>query len=163
MKLNSNRVRRLCDWLVYHVAWQRPPNFIIGSPEGPYLRRWHLIPRNPLCNVYLHQFLRSDDDRALHDHPWPSVSVLLHGDYWELSAHEDWGIKHDYFVAGDVKIRWTGKYAHRLEVDKPCWTLFITGPRYRLWGFHCPQGWVPWQEFTKPGKPGEIGRGCGGE
>lgn len=159
--LNKARVDRWCNWLVYRVAWQRPPDFVIGGQDNLYLRRWHLIPRNPLCNLYLHQFLRSDDDRALHDHPYPSVSLILAGGYWEISAHKELGIKHEYFVAGDCKIRWTGKYAHRIEVDKPCWTLFITGPRYRNWGFYCPQGWVPWQEFTKPGKPGETGRGCG--
>jgi hypothetical protein len=49
----------------------------------PALRRHLLIPRNPIFNVYLHHFLRSDDDRALHDHPWINLSLLLDGCYLE--------------------------------------------------------------------------------
>src|SRR5881392_3402104 len=61
----------------------RPPDFTVGSPDRPYLQRWWLLPRNPVLNVYLHQFLRDDDDRALHDHPWDWCSVLLKGGYCE--------------------------------------------------------------------------------
>src|SRR5690606_35831081 len=72
-------IRRLIDW---YIA-RRPPDFIVGGAERPYLKRWWLIPRNPIFNVYLHQFLRDDDDRALHDHPWPWCSILLDGSYIE--------------------------------------------------------------------------------
>ena len=51
-------------------ARNREPDFIIGGHEAPYLRRHWLIPRNRFFNIYVHEFLRSDDDRALHDHPW---------------------------------------------------------------------------------------------
>ena len=54
---------------------RRPADFVIGGAERPYLRRWWVIPRNRLFNVYLHQFLRSDDDRALHDHPWLTAAA----------------------------------------------------------------------------------------
>jgi hypothetical protein len=37
----------------------------------------------------------------------------------------------------------------------------VTGPRYREWGFHCPQdGWIHWERFTKMHDPGAIGAGC---
>ena len=52
-------------WMLRNIAHKRPPNFVIGDPADPYLRRWYVIPRNPLFNIYLHQILRSDDDRAL--------------------------------------------------------------------------------------------------
>ena len=69
-------------------AWLRKlitgvPHMVIGGAEDPYLLRWYLIPRNPFVNVYLHKFLRSDDDRALHlvsaDHAdrIPAVAALL--------------------------------------------------------------------------------------
>lgn len=57
-------------------ATRRAPDVVIGEADSPYLLRWHPIPRNPIFNVYLHQFLRDDDDRALHDHPWVNVSLL---------------------------------------------------------------------------------------
>ena len=62
---------------------RRPPDRIIGGASDPYLRRWFIIPRNRWFNIYLHQFLRSDDDRALHDHPWVNLSILLTGRYME--------------------------------------------------------------------------------
>src|ERR1700684_1178987 len=72
------------------------PHFVIGDPKNPYMLRWYILPRNPLFNVYLHKFLRNDDDdRALHDHPWPSLSLLVKG--WvveEIFAYPDpeWSI-----------------------------------------------------------------------
>src|SRR5580704_9904819 len=70
------------------VAARRPPDFIIGGNEFPYMRRWWVIPRNRIFNIYLHHFLRSDDDRALHDHPSWNVSILLKGEYteWSIAA-----------------------------------------------------------------------------
>lgn len=41
------------------------------------------------------------------------------------------------------------------------WTLFLTGPKVRTWGFWCPKGFVPWFDFVKPEASGEVGRGCG--
>jgi hypothetical protein len=43
---------------------KRAPDQVIGGRERPYMLRWYLIPRNRFCNIYLHHFLRSDDDRA---------------------------------------------------------------------------------------------------
>ena len=63
----------------------RKPDFIIGPKDAPYLRRWWIIPRNRLFNIYLHQILRSDDDRALHDHPWINCSIILKGRYMEVT------------------------------------------------------------------------------
>lgn len=137
---------------------RREPDFIIGRSDDPYLRRWWLIPRNRFFNIYLHEFLRSDDDRALHDHPWLNLSILLRGSYREWTPYRD-GLIFRTFVAGDFKFR-RATAAHRIEVDYPCVSLFVTGPRVREWGFHCPQGWVHWKLFTAPGNYGEIGRGC---
>lgn len=142
---------------------QRPADFVIGEPDDLYLMRWWLLPRNRVCNIYLHLFLRSDDDRALHDHPWINCSVILRGRYIEHTIAAG-GIHHRReFRAGDIKLRGP-RAAHRIELhDGPCWTLFLTGPNVRTWGFHCPEsGWIPWQRFTAPGKSGEIGKGCEG-
>src|SRR5580692_360411 len=68
----------------------REPDFYIGGKDNPYLLRWHVIPRNRFFNIYLHKFLRDDDDRALHDHPLGSCSIILKGGYWE---HQPDGLK----------------------------------------------------------------------
>jgi hypothetical protein len=151
----------LATWLIER-ARMRDPDVVIGGRDKPYLLRWFVIPRNPLFNVYLHLFMRSDDDRALHDHPWFNCSRILLGSYLEHTIAQG-GIERAVRMRrGDWRIRWTGRIAHRIELDDgPCWTLFVTGPRYRQWGFHCPtRGWVHWQRFTAADDPGSIGKGC---
>lgn len=146
--------------ILRRIAERRPPDFVIGQPGDDYMRRWHVWKRNPALNVYLHHFLRSDDDRALHDHPWWNVSFLLHGSYIEHTIAPGGVNRRTQYQAGDLKFR-RAKAAHRVELNAgECWSLFLTGPRIRDWGFHCPAGWVPWQKFTSPDEKGRIGKGC---
>lgn len=152
--LGGGRVMSFADWLIARVA-RRAPDFVIGGEDRPYLRRWWLIPRNPIANVYLHEFLRSDDDRALHDHPWPSVSVILRGGYVEHTPDGAF-----IRLRGDVVAR-KATALHRVELgSNSCWTLFLTGPRIRQWGFQCGDRWVHWKLFTASEDPGAIGKGC---
>jgi hypothetical protein len=143
----------------------RKPDFIVGNPESPYLLRWYLMPRNRWLNVYLHKFLRDDDDRALHDHPWPSVSVVLSGGYYEITTGPDNTLERRWYGPRSVRFR-TARCAHRIELARrdgqpvACRTLFLTGPRVREWGFHCPQGWVHWRDFVDVTNTGNIGKGC---
>lgn len=156
----SKLILRLAPRLIA-LSDRRPPDVVIGGDADPYMRRWWLIPRNRWFNIYLHHFRRSDDDRALHDHPWWNLSVLLRGRYVEHTIDAGGISRRVERRAGQMKFR-GAKAAHRIElVDGPCWTVFITGPVLRSWGFHCRLGWVHWKQFTKPEKPGEIGRGCG--
>lgn len=135
----------------------RKPDFIIGKPDQ--VRRWWVIPRNRWFNIYLHHVLRSDEDRALHDHPWWNVSIILKGGYFEHTPDDVF-----WRGAGSVVFR-RAKSAHRLEIHPAtaphAWTLFITGPVIRQWGFHCPQGWVHWKDFVDETDTGNVGRGCG--
>ena len=142
---------------------RRWPDQVIGGRDDPYLLRWYLIPRNPVLNVYLHEFMRSDDDRALHDHPWANLSILLDGEYTEHTIAAG-GIQHRTVrKAGQLALRGP-RAAHRIELHAgPCTTLFITGPRVRAWGFHCVErGWVHWKDFTDPRDAGATGKGCEG-
>ena len=141
--------------LIYMIFGQ--PDLVIGED---YLERWYVIPRNRFFNIYLHKFTGSDDDRATHDHPWSSMSILLEGRIEEL--HKDKLGNHIWRV---IPRFWpvfrSATFSHRLEViDGPVWTLFITGPVVRDWGFHCPKRWKPWQEFTTP-DGSKTGAGCG--
>lgn len=136
---------------------QRDPDFIIGEAANPYMRRWWIIPRNENCNVYLHEILRSDDDRALHDHPWLNTSMLISGRYVEHTPDGSF-LREAGWIGGREATD-----AHRLEIlpGERAYSLFFTGPKVREWGFLCPQGWVNWQDFTG-GAHGElVGRGCG--
>lgn len=170
---SSNPTNR--DWLRKLIAGQ-PHQVIPNRFGGPYLRRWYLIPRNSCVNVYLHHFLSSDDDRALHDHPWWFLSLILRGSYDEITE-------------GGTRRRRTGSVAfrraehrHRVELpttpglgaawngpELPCWTLIVTGRRSRAWGFWCKdrfgetrsrryvvERFVPWQQFEAVGGCGET-------
>ncbi len=159
----------LARWIFKHRP-TRDPNFLIGPQDDPYLERWYIIPRNKIFNIYMHRMLHDDDDRAPHDHPWWSLSLCLQGyiqehqlrdkAYW-ISQEQDqaWNINHIYF--GQWK--WRGlHYTHKLKLPTgEAWTLFMTGPKVRVWGFHCRKGFVPWHVFTQPDKPGQMGAGCG--
>lgn len=139
---------------------RRRPDFVIGREPDAYLRRWWIIPRNRWFNIYLHQFLRSDDDRALHDHPWPNLSILLVGSYTEHTISAGGVNVRKVYPQGSFKFR-RATAAHRVELhDGPSWSLFITGPVIREWGFHCPHGWRPWREFVDDRDAGQIGKGC---
>jgi hypothetical protein len=152
---------RIADKIIERIT-RRSPDFVIGGVDNPYLLRWFIIPRNPIFNIYLHCFLRSDDDRALHDHPWSNLSILLRGRYVEHTIRAGGIHARTERVAGDWKLRLLGSSAHRIElVDGACWTLFVTGPRYRAWGFHCVEsGWIHWKKFTAQDDRGNVGKGC---
>ena len=52
-----------------------------------YMERWWLVEAaadKTRKAMRLHHVLRSDLDRALHDHPWDNASLLLRGGYWEV-------------------------------------------------------------------------------
>lgn len=142
--------------------WMRgrgEPDLVIGGAERPYMLRWYVVPRNSWFNVYLHRIKRSDDDRALHDHPWPSLSVLLKGRLGEW--HGD-APAYRSFKAGAIVYR-PAEFKHRLVVyddTDGALTLFITGPKVREWGFWCPQGFKHWRDFTAADDSGKIGKGC---
>ncbi len=166
--------------------FKRRPDFVIGPAADPYMLRWWLIPRNRFFNVYLHKFLRSDDDRALHDHPWPSIGMILKGSYIEHMPRDPraWLEEDDRSTITRLRkpfrpVLRGSRFIHRIELMqelepliprwgmsivklKPVWTLFITGPKIRDWGFWCPQGFRPWQEFVSV-RPGgnATGKGCG--
>lgn len=148
---------------------KRAPDFVIGEPDAPYLMRWYLWPRNRWANAYLHKFLQGDDPRALHDHPWVNCSIVLRGVYLEHMQNGRM-LRRE---RGAVVLR-RSVTAHRIALlehprkkrdlglrqpPEPAWSLFITGPVVRSWGFHCPKGWRHWKDFTGFREVGESGRG----
>lgn len=148
--------RRLWKWF---RGWLHGgPHFIAGPRDNPFLHRWYILPRNPLLNIYVHKFLRSDDDRALHDHPWASLSLTLRGRAWDVRADGATLAR-----PGSVTFR-RATHTHRVQLldpARPYWTLFITGPKVREWGFACPKGWRHWRHYSEPTADGNrVGKGC---
>ena len=119
------------------------PHLEINRADGPYLRRWHLIPKNKWFNIYLHHFLGSDVDGATHNHPWSSLGIIISGKYKEITPDGESIIR-----AFQPKFRGPNYY-HRVElINGPVWTIFITGPKVQNWGFACPKGHVNWRDVV---------------
>ena len=115
----------------------------------PYLIRYYLFLKNRKSfpfNIFLHHFLSSDPG-DLHDHPFSYFTIILKGGYWEWVPVYD----SQNSIVGEEKIwRQPGHFRiskahsfHRIEVDPAvsCWTIFITGPQIREWGFLTHKNW----------------------
>jgi hypothetical protein len=128
---------------------------VIYDREGgsPYLSRWYLlgsvfddtgkrVARSRLpFSLFLHKFHRSDDDGALHSHPWRwSVAFILRGGYSEERRVGDRVVRRVKLPFQLNLIR--GTDFHRVDLlGESCWTLFLAGPKASSWYF--------WDRFTK--------------
>ena len=101
--------------------------------QKPYLTRYYLFLKDRKWfpfNVFIHNFHKSDPD-DLHDHPWPFISIILKGGYWEHTPKGKF-----WRSAGSIKFaRSTSLHRVELEPGVDTWTLFIPGPSVREWGF----------------------------
>lgn len=143
---------------------------IMDECDRPYLIRYAF--NTWFGGIKLHHILRSDNDRALHDHPWNFRTFILWGGYWE---HTPMNLKTNAFahpilsrarlcapssVDGTLTLRcWRGpgsylrrpaEFPHRLELEpgRTAWTIVFTSNRTREWGFHTIKGWIPWRAFN---------------
>jgi hypothetical protein len=103
-------------------------------------------------NIFIHKFMKGDDDDDPHDHPWGFFHIILSSGYWEnvpmkINEHKfDRGFGKVWRPAGYWNIV-SSDYTHRIELrdgePKP-WTIFIPFKRNNNWGF-----WVK-QNDTEP-------------
>jgi hypothetical protein len=118
----------------------------IGDGKGSVFFWRYRLWKSRRCSLYLHEFLRSDRSRCLHDHPWWFVSVVLRHGYREVMADGP-----HWRRPGSVLIR-PGATFHRIEVDpgtRP-WSLVIVGRKSRPWGFLTRDGWREWSAGYSP-------------
>ena len=109
-----------------------------------YLVRYYLLLRDRAqfpFNVFIHKFIKGDDDKDLHDHPWGFAHIILSGGYWEY-------VLEDPTDDNNTNIRkvWRGPgywnvagsdHKHRIELlpgTQP-WTIFIPFKQSNDWGF----------------------------
>ena len=99
----------------------------LGPDHCPYLVRWVLDFR--LFSIRLHHWLNSDDTRHPHDHGWSFISIVLWGSL--VDRTED-GDKHRRWLSVS---RFKAEHQHMVIIDRPAWTLLITGRDRRVWGY----------------------------
>jgi hypothetical protein len=104
---------------------------IVNCDRDPYLHRWYLV-RRPEFGVFIHKFIRSDEDRALHDHPWNFFVIPVWRGYIEHS--EEYPPCPDCDANGVVEV-FEGS-VHQMTTPCSCCDLkgYITVPvRRRVW------------------------------
>ncbi len=110
-----------------------------------YLKRWFIYNDNsgPVNkpHIYLHHIVRSDRDREFHDHPWKFVAIILWGGYTEETS------KGREFIRPGRIISRPATWQHRVQLDKPSWSLVFTGKKERSWGFWTKDGFLGWKEW----------------
>jgi hypothetical protein len=118
----------------------------IGDGKGnTFFLRYHVF-KCRWFSIFLHEFMRSDSDRCLHDHPWPFISIVLRGGYTEQMPD---GMHRRR--PGSILFR-RANAAHRIEIDPDTrpWSLVIVGRKSRDWGFFTLHGWEAWKPGASP-------------
>jgi len=134
------------------TLWAFMDGFQVRKGDTPYLDRLRVV-QTPLFGVYLHRIHQPDQDRDPHDHPWPFVSFVLSGGYTERVWADKKRRRNDLHSMEFRRGRWSlhrmrADRAHRiLSVEDQLWTLVLTGPRKRDWGFWTRDGLVPWRDY----------------
>ncbi len=110
---------------------------VVNCAREPYLHRWYLLRTEPVG--ILHKFVRSDEDRALHDHPWSFIVIPLWGGYVEHtdvpfdSTRIDHWSQHlnvpEEFLYLDLHSYLPEMLPDRLDKKRRVWPLIST--RYR--------------------------------
>src|SRR4051812_2647930 len=94
----------------------------LGEPTCPYLRRW-VLNISRVGSIRLHHWYSSDDPRALHDHAWWFLTLVLKGGYYDVTGEQLWtenGVlvqdyDHDRLRVGSVRHR-AAHHAHSVVV-----------------------------------------------
>lgn len=111
-----------------------------------------------LGGLLVHRLDAPDPGLDMHDHPWPFVSIVLRGGYFEefdavpLDRDQWWprpgrvqSRRHRRWSVHKMPLR----VSHRIAAVEPgTVTLVVRGRKVRDWGFYQPdRGWVDWREY----------------
>jgi hypothetical protein len=112
------------------------------------MRRWVLIAFG--YSIRVHHWIRSDDKRFFHDHPWNFLTIVLRGSYTDVSPS---GSQLCKSVRGYYR---KAEHKHYVTVPKGgAWTFMFCGRPKRKWGFwiKATQFFRPLRYFSKYGHP----------
>lgn len=132
----------------FQIRWKEP----LGKIECPYAYRWVFIFFG--YAIRIHKWLRSDDARYLHDHPWWFYTFVLKGSYTDVYEDNDGTRKEDHLKRFDFRYR-SSSHKHYVKVPKEgCITILFTGKPIRKWGFYIEDKFKrPLKYFDKYGHP----------
>lgn len=131
----------------FQIRWNEP----LGEESCPYAYRYVFIFFG--FSIRIHKWLRSDDKRHMHTHPWWFMTFVLKGSYTDVSMKDGVTVK-DEVKRFSMRYR-AANHLHYVDVPKEgCISILITGRPKNKWGF-----WVnnsikrPLRYFHKFGHP----------
>ena len=135
----------------FQIRWKEA----LGRPECPYLYRWTLIIFG--YSIRLHHWIRSDDNRYFHDHSSDLISMIIKGNYYNVTPldpeHPD--VNHAKKTFCEAWKPWKAQATakHYLEIPKAgAWTILLEGRAYHKWRFYVNNHkWRPLRYFSKFG------------
>lgn len=156
-------LKQLILWLAKRAERKGRMYYVTGRDKDDndvYMIRY-ILARNRFFKIYIHRFLRSDDD-IYHDHPWHFMTYIANGEYVEKLLHQDgpdW-VKSERTVGEGRIIFRHAEHKHivtlKREYDEfdptaPLTISFI-GPKHRDWGFwpeneYGKHSFVFWKKF----------------
>lgn len=141
---------------------------IVNCERDIYLTRWFVV-RWKCFAIFIHKFHRSDEDRALHDHPWNFIVIPIWRGYIEHYERTRIAVTAGLAVISGKRRVWPiigtryrpAGFRHRVELirppdptqprgfsrELPSWSIFIRFRRIREWGFWTSTGWVQWNQW----------------
>jgi len=99
------------------------------TPIGEVFTRYQIL-KTRWGNIYLHQLTAPQWHEKCHDHPWWFVSLILWPGYLEQND--------EGFFYREPGTIWYRPAHYRHNVVTPhgtSWSLIVTGPKSRDWGF----------------------------
>lgn len=107
----------------------------VNCDRDPYLHRWYVF-KTRRISLFVHKFVRSDEDRALHDHPWSFLVVPVWRGYIEHSDRPMDNAEYITALLGAVDCYSVERFLKSVSVVSPraavvSRVLPILGTRYR--------------------------------
>ena len=106
------------------ITWNQP----LGEEECPYVYRW--IFNFYFFSIRIHKWIRSDDKRFMHDHPWWFIAMVIRGSNTDVSNTRE--------LMKPFRPRYrSSSHKHYVDVPKSgCISILLTGKpmrKFRFW------------------------------
>jgi len=136
----------------------------IRDQNGKLVFRRYQILRTRWFSIFLHGMYdqQGDRDKHCHDHPWPFISIILWGGYFEVlyNAEERWRW---YRYPNPLSIKYmpsTGIYHRILRLKKAVsYSLVFARPAHRWWGYWTQEGHLDNVTYRERKRAGTLPKG----
>lgn len=115
---------------------------IVNCDRDPYLIRWYVI-RTERFAIFIHKFIRSDEDRALHDHPWNFIVIPIWRGYIEHSESD---------LVDPASVGYVPSRTRALQQKRRVWPIIGTRKRPATYRHRVEllRVWEQWEGLTTP-------------